>query len=103
MTCRWTVQVGQATSRVLGLDRVVAEVEPCAWLVGESAPQEGQREVPPDTSEMFPHLLQFNTDIPAPLLLLPLLPLPPPLSFLPAFLSNSSCAPQHVKISSHAP
>lgn len=88
------MQVGQATSRILGPEPCVApepQLLPCTWFDGDSAPQDGQREFPPVTSDMFPHLLQFRTDVPEPLFpLLPLVPLLPPLSLLPAFLSSSS-------------
>lgn len=97
-TCRWTVQVGQATSRIFVLDPCVGADEfdqdwgPRFWFV--SAPHEGQRETLPVTNEMLPHLLQFRTEVPDDVAAVPFRLLSWLLlllsAFLPAFRSSSS-------------
>jgi len=95
-TWRWTVQVGQATSRICVLDPCGADEfgQGCGgpWFV--PAPHDGQQETLPVTNEMLPHLLQFRTEVPDDfegvllrLLLSWLLLLS---AFLPAFRSSSS-------------
>jgi hypothetical protein len=65
-TWRWTVQVGQATSRICVLDPCGADEfgQGCGGPWSVPAPHDGQQETLPVTNEMLPHLLQFRTEVP---------------------------------------